>query len=282
MVGRGRKPLNSTSGTFPAKDGTPLYWQHWEPDGRRRATVCLCHGLGEHVGRYEHVARALTRARISLLGCDLRGHGRSGGPRGHTPSFHQILDDIGSLIERAGQGSPLFLYGHSLGGTIVVHYGLDRPASLKGVVATGPWLRLRNPIPAARRMLARVMAGIYPGFTQASGLNVQGLSRDPEVVRKYVQDPLVHDRISAMLGHSLILAGEAALDRGATFQLPVLLMHGEADPLTDPAATRLLFERMASRDKTLRIWPGLLHEIHNEPEQSEVIDLMVDWFASRI
>jgi alpha-beta hydrolase superfamily lysophospholipase len=274
--------LNSTSGTFPAKDGTPLYWQHWEPDGARRATVCLCHGLGEHVGRYEHVARSFTAAGLSLLGCDLRGHGRSGGPRGHTPTFHQILDDLGTLIERAGQDRPVFLYGHSMGGTIVLHYALDHPSSLAGLVATGPWLRLRQPIPAPRRMLARVMASVYPGFTQASGLNVQGLSRDPEVVRKYVQDPLVHDRITAMLGHSLILAGEAALARGEILQLPILLMHGEDDPLTDPAATQLLYQRVSSRDKTLRIWPGLLHEIHNEPEQSEVIDLMVEWFASRI
>jgi alpha-beta hydrolase superfamily lysophospholipase len=228
------------------------------------------------------VARSFTAAGLSLLGCDLRGHGRSGGPRGHTPAFHQILDDLGTLIERAGQDRPLFLYGHSMGGTIVLHYTLDHPSSLGGLVATGPWLRLRQTIPAPRRMLARVMAGVYPGFTQASGLNVQGLSRDPEVVRKYVQDPLVHDRISAMLGHSLILAGEAALARGETLHLPILLMHGEDDPLTDPAATQLLYERISSRDKTLRIWPGLLHEIHNEPEQSEVIDLMVEWFASRI
>jgi alpha-beta hydrolase superfamily lysophospholipase len=126
------------------------------------------------------------------------------------------------------------------------------------------------------------MKGLYPAFTAPSGLDVKGLSRDPEVVRAYVEDPLVHDRISAMLGHSMIERGEMLLSRAKEFQLPVLLMHGENDTLTDPAATQQFYEDLGSRDKTLQIWPGLLHEIHNEPEQAEVLSRVVSWLRARI
>ncbi|HET7011277.1 MAG TPA: alpha/beta hydrolase [Anaerolineales bacterium] len=272
--------MRSTSGTFPAKDGTPLYWQHWEPDRSPRATVCLIHGHGEHVGRYEHVAQALIAAQVSLLGCDLHGHGRSGGPRGHAPSFAHILDDVDRLLEKADRSYPIFLYGHSMGASVIVAYVVDRSPELRGAVLTGPWFRLRQRVTPGKVQLARLLARVLPGFTMGSGLYVQGLSRDPEVVRKYVSDPLVHDRISAVVGHSLILAGESALRRAPEFRLPVLLMHGQADPVTDPSATRLFFDRAGSEDKTLRLWPELFHEIHNEPEKNQVLEVMVDWVRS--
>jgi len=274
--------LNIVSGTFPAQDGTPLYWQRWEGTRGSRATVCLVHGQGEHIGRYDHVARVFSEAGLTILGADVRGHGRSGGPRGHTPSYAHLLNDVDRLLAKAEAGRPVFLYGHSMGGNIVLQYGLSRSAAVRGVFATGPWLRLRFQPSVFQRFLARVMPPLLPGLTVPNGLKVDGLSRDPAVVRAYVADPLVHDRISAMLGSSVIRAGEQALARAGSFHLPLLLMHGADDPIIDPAATEAFFRAAPGPDKTLRIWPGLRHEIHNEPEQLEVLNEMVDWVAARL
>ena len=274
--------MNTESGTFPAQDGTPLYWQRWHGTIGSRATVCLVHGQGEHIGRYNHVARVFADAGLTLLGCDARGHGRSGGPRGHTPSYAHLLNDVDRLLSKAEAGRPAFLYGHSMGGNIVLQYGLSRSGAVRGVIATAPWLRLRFQPPAFKRFLARVMPYVLPGLTVPNGLKVDGLSRDPAVVRAYVEDPLVHDRISAMLGGSVIRAGEEALARAGDFRLPLLLMHGADDPILDPAATEAFFRAVPGPDKTLHIWPGLRHEIHNEPEQVKVLNELVDWVAARL
>lgn len=274
--------MNIASGTFPAQDGTPLYWQRWDGTHGSRATVCLVHGQGEHIGRYDHVARVFTDAGLTLLGADLRGHGRSGGPRGHTPSYGHLLNDVDRLLAKAEAARPAFLYGHSMGGNIVLQYVLRQSPAVRGVIATGPWLRLRFQPPAFQRFLASVMPFVLPGLTVPNGLKVDGLSRDPAVVRAYVEDPLVHDRISAMLGGSVIRAGKEALARAGDFRLPLLLMHGADDPITDPAATEAFFRAVPGPDKTLRLWRGLRHEIHNEPEQVKVVNEMVDWMTARL
>jgi alpha-beta hydrolase superfamily lysophospholipase len=274
--------LNITSGTTPAQDGVDLFWQRWDPTGSPRATVCLVHGLGEHVGRYGHVGVAFTDARLALIGTDLRGHGRSGGPRGHTPSYARLLDDVDCLLALAGPTLPIFLYGHSMGGNIVLQYALTRPSSIRGVIATGPWLRLRHPPPPLQQWMARIVPHVFPSLTIANGLDAAGLSRDPAVARAYVEDPLVHDRISAQLGGSMLRAGEATLAQAGRMRPPVLLMHGADDPITDPAATESLYEAIPGPDKTLRLWTGLRHEIHNEPEQAEVLQVMVDWMLAHL
>jgi alpha-beta hydrolase superfamily lysophospholipase len=169
-----------------------------------------------------------------------------------------------------------------MGGLIAIQLCLRRPPPVRGLVATGPWLRLRFRPPEAKVLITRLLKGVYPSLTVKTGLKVEGLSRDPEVLRAYTDDPLVHDRVSAVMGHSMLDAGGWALARASEFQIPALLMHGEEDPLTDPEATRLFYQGMGSQDKTLRIWPGLRHEIHNEPERAEVIGVMVDWLRERI
>jgi alpha-beta hydrolase superfamily lysophospholipase len=272
-------------------DGVPIHCQGWQPDADPRAVVCLVHGLGEHIGRYTHVAAAFARAGIALHGSDLRGHGRSGGPRGHSPSHEALLDDIDLLVNEAialyGK-IPWFLYGHSLGGNLALNYALDRldgrqeHASLcAGIVATGPWLRLSMTPPTSKLLLGRIMNRILPTFVQASGLDVTALSHDPQVVRDYRADPLVHDRISAGLAMALFDAGERALARAAEFRHPLLLMHGGADRITSNQASQD-FARRVTGDCTFRSWDGLYHEIHNEPEKSEVLRFTVDWLTNHL
>jgi alpha-beta hydrolase superfamily lysophospholipase len=266
--------------TRQASDGLPLYFQGWEPEGQPKAIACLVHGLGEHSGRYAHVGAALTEAGYALLGFDLRGHGRSGGKRGHTPSFETLMDDIGRLLGEAGAryaGQPRFLYGHSLGGGLALNYVLRRRPQIKGVIATSPWLRLSYTPSAAKVRAARIMNRLSPGFTQSSGLNAKDLSHDPEVVRAYEGDPLVHDRISARLAMAMLDAGEWAIAHAAEFPpIPLLLVHGTGDRITSAQATQA-FAAKVPGECTLKLWEGLYHETHNEPEKREVLGYTIRW-----
>lgn len=270
------------SSKLTTQDGLALHFARWEPESAPRGIVFLLHGLGEHTGRYTHVASALNRAHLACWGIDLRGHGQSEGPRGHAPSLERLLDDVSLMIRENSQIKPAFLYGHSLGATLALQFGRVRPQGLSGVVVTAPWLRLRFTPPRYKLLLARVLPKFVPGLTLPSGLDVDALSRDRTVVEAYVKDPLVHDRITAQFGAVLLTLAQDLLAQPASFHLPLLMMHGDADGLTDPAATSTFFEGAGTSERTLKLWPGLFHEIHNEPEQAEVIAQIVSWLEARI
>ena len=263
-------------------NGLDMYARGWTPQGEPKAVIMLVHGLGEHVARYDHVASALTEKGYALLGFDLCGHGKSGGPRGHTPSYDALMDDITDFfkqIEERYPGPPRFLYGHSLGGNLVLNYALRCKPDLRGVIATGPWLKLAIDPPASQVTLGRLMNGIAPGFTQHSKLNTNGLSHDKLVVSEYENDPLVHDKISARLFVEIYETGLWALEHAAEFPLPLLLMHGAADPITSAKASQEFAEKAGDK-VTLKVWDGLYHEIHNEPEQGQVFAYMLDWLGN--
>jgi alpha-beta hydrolase superfamily lysophospholipase len=214
----------------------------------------------------------------------VRGHGESGGPRGHTPSYDALMDDIDLFIHLVADrypGLPRFLYGHSMGGNFVINFALRCRPELVGVIATGPWLKLAFQPASSKVMLGKIMNNILPGFSQASGLDTRALSHDPEVVNAYENDPLVHDKISARLFLNVFESGLWALDHAAEIPLPLLLMHGGADRITSLEASRQ-FAASAGDKVTLRIWDGLYHEIHNEPEQGEVITFMIDWMNTQL
>ncbi len=266
------------------KDGTKFYVLGWEPDKKPKAVVYLVHGHGEHIGRYAHVGEAFTKAGYALVGFDARGHGKTSGPRGHTPSYDALLDDIADFMSQMDSrypNLPRFLYGHSMGGNEVINFALRRKPNLAGVIATGPWLKLAFDPPAIQVTLGRMMNNIAPGFTQKSGLETAALSHDPNVVNAYVNDPLVHEKISARLFVAMYESGLWALDHAAEFPLPLLLMHGTADRLTSEEASRQFAERVG-KNVTWHAWGGLYHEIHNEPEKAEVLRVMVDWMDARL
>ncbi len=180
-------------------DGMETYSQCWEPEMEPRASVCLIHGLGEHSGRYTYMAKRLTDAGFAVLGFDLRGHGKSAGRRGSISSENILLDQISRLLEEARRRyskKPSFLYGHSLGGLLALFYPLKLQPTLTGVIATGPALRSPLQDQTLKVASAKILGAILPDVLIASGLDVSDLSRDPEVIRKYTNDPLVHDRAS--------------------------------------------------------------------------------------
>jgi alpha-beta hydrolase superfamily lysophospholipase len=211
----------------------------------------------------------------------LRGHGKSGGPRGHTPSYDAQLDDITAFfkqIEGKYPDLPRFLYGHSMGGNLALNYVLRRKPDLHGVIVTGPWLKLAFDPPAVKVTLGRLMNSIAPGFTQDSELDTKALSHDAAVVTAYENDPLVHSKISARLFVSIYENGLWALEHAAEFPLPLLLMHGTADRIASSEASKE-FAAKAGSKVTLKLWDGLFHEIHNEPEKAEVFKVMLDWLG---
>jgi alpha-beta hydrolase superfamily lysophospholipase len=270
--------------SWRSSDGLAMYGRQWDPGLPPRAALVLVHGLGEHSTRYDHVAAALAEKGYAMLGFDLRGHGKSAGPRGHTPSYDALMDDISAFTRQVKSrypGVPLFLYGHSLGGNLVLNYGLRCPSDFRGVIATGPWLELSFQPPASQVRLGRLMNRISPSFAQNSHLNTRGLSHDQAVVTAYEQDPLVHEKISARLFVSLYETGLWALEHAAEFPLPLLLMHGSLDPITSPKASQE-FAKRAGDKVTLKIWNDLFHEIHNEPAQIEVFQFMSDWLDRQL
>ena len=270
--------------TWMSKDGLEMFARSWAPEGSPVAIICFVHGLGDHSGRFAHVGRAFTKAGFVLSGLDLRGHGKSGGQRGHFPSFGAIMDDIHQHIQQASErfpGLPVFLYGHSLGGLLVLNYATYHKHMLSGVLATG--VALRSPVleQKAKVALSKVMGGLLPTMTIPTGLDTNGLSRDPEVVRAYKEDPLVHGIATLSAARVGISAVDRAFAHAAEFSTPLLLMHGTADRLTYPHGSQE-FAALAPENCTLKLWDGLYHEIHNEPEQNEVFAFMIDWMKSQL
>lgn len=275
--------MQQTEWLRDAGDGLRLHTQLWAPERAPVAAVTLVHGYGEHCGRYRHVAEALTARGFAIVTGDHRGHGRSPGPRGHTPSYEQLMDDIGLMVRAAAErypGLPQFIYGHSMGGNFTLNYVLRRRPSLAGVVVTSPWLRLAFAPPSWRVLLARSIDRFYPALIQDTGQNLDGLSRDPQVAAAWQADPLVHSKMSARLFTASYAAGEWALAHAHEWVLPLLLMHGGADPVTSAEASR---EFAASAPGCVfKVWDGLRHEMHNEPEQAQVIAAIADWLEARV
>jgi alpha-beta hydrolase superfamily lysophospholipase len=259
-------------------DNVQLYAQGWQPDSPQ-AVIALVHGLGEHCGRYAHLAAFLNQAGYAVLAFDLRGHGKSEGARGYVASYAAVMDDIAHLLAEASQrypNRPCFLYGHSLGGNLVLNYALRRRPKLTGVVSTSPALKTAFEPPAWKVTAAKVLCNVLPGLTMPNGLELAALSRDPQVIQAYSNDPLVHDKLSTRLGWDTLQNGLWALEHASEFPLPLLLVHGEADRITSAQASRE-FAAKAGKCCTLKIWPGLYHETHNEPEKDQVFAYLLEW-----
>lgn len=266
------------------KDGLDLVTHNWKVS-EPKALLVLTHGYNDHANRFAHVGKVLNDAGYALYAYDLRGHGRSAGPRGHAPDFDCFLDDLGRVIAEARRDHPdrkLFVYGHSMGGNITLNYALRRPDGLSGVIATSPWLKLAfepNPFLVA---FARLIARVVPTFAQKSTLDVTQISRDSAVVEAYRTDPLLHGLITARLLTEIAANGLDALEHAGLLKLPLLLVHGGADKITSAAATQLFFERAASADKTFKLYDGMRHETHNEIGKEDVFADVVGWLDRHV
>jgi alpha-beta hydrolase superfamily lysophospholipase len=247
--------------------------------------VLVVHGLGEHGGRYQHVAEALTARGIAVYAPDHPGHGRSPGRRCHIRAFDEFfdaLDELRNAMEMTYPGVPCFLIGHSMGGLIVGEYLLSRQHRFAGAVFSGAAFEAPEMPGAMALFMNRLIATLLPSFGVLQ-LDASEVSRDAEVVRRYRDDPLVHSgKISARLVAELFSAMKDLTERRAAITLPILVLHGEADVMTPAAGSQRFVDAVGSSDKTLRLYPGLYHEIFNEPEQARVIGELCDWLDERI
>ncbi len=248
------------------KDGLELFAHDWTIP-KPKACVVLTHGFGEHGARYAHVGAALNAAGYSLYGYDLRGHGKSGGKRGHTPSMDHLQDDLSRVITRVKKSvgnTRLFLYGHSMGGNITLAYAASRPAGLSGVHVNAPWLELAvagNPVTIA---LGKLMSRIVPSFSQSTPALQGILSRDPAIDAANADDALVHRTMSARLYVEITTAAEQLLSGATPLRTPLLLTHGTADAVVAFAGSAAYFEICGATDKTFTPYDGGFHELQND------------------
>ena len=234
--------------------------------------VCLIHGIGEYAGRFQRMADYFNRAHISVISMDLRGHGRSEEKRGHCAPREEVLKDVDKLITYGKEqypGLPVILYGHSMGGNI----GLDYRArgtyngQLAGYVISAPWLRLVRPVPKPLYRAVRLLSQIAPRMTIGSACKEADLG-NPQFVRPYKEDPLVHSQISMLCAYEGFTIGQALEqgshpDNGRALKIPCLLMHGSEDKICDVEGSRHFAAHQDSHYFIYREWPGYYHEIHN-------------------
>jgi acylglycerol lipase len=267
-----------------SNDGLKLFAQKWEPDGPVKGAISLVHGHGEHSSRYSHWADRLNNAGYSVLAFDLRGHGRSEGQRGDSPSFDHYADDVSILLDQTAglyPGKPHFLYGHSLGGLIVLFYLIQRHPKLTGAIVTSPVLQTAIVEQKAKMAAARILGSIIPKASLPSGLEQEALSRDPAVIELYRKDPLVHDKGSLRMAKQMLETMEYVLSNAAEIDVPMLLMHGTGDQITYAAGCEQL-SQLVENDCTLKLYDGYYHELHNEPEKDEVFGYLKDWLNRKI
>lgn len=263
--------------------GTDIYGRHFVPH-IVKGVVVLVHGLGEHSGRYDQsVIPMLLKASLAILTYDNVGHGKSSGKRGHCRSYDSVLDILGQLIGKAEAlhpNAPLFLYGHSMGGNLVLNYVLRRQCSIVGIIATSPYLRLAFQPPKWKMVLGKLFLRLAPSITLPSGLDPNGISRIPEEVEKYKRDPSIHDKVSPMFSFPVIDAGEWAIANARKLEVETLLLHGTADPIIDYKGTEEFSQK--SHMAQLQLFEGGFHELHHDVCKDEVLGVIKSWLSKRV
>jgi lysophospholipase len=267
---------------IPTADGLDLHAQYWaiaDP----RGVVVVAHGFGEHGNWYDHVARAVgPAAGVDFVAVDLRGHGRSPGRRGVVQHYDELTADLTAAFEWAGRerpGLPRFVLGHSNGGQVALRAALDPrfgPA-IDGLILSNPSLRLSVQVPGYKLRLGRFLLRRAPWITLGAPLHIEKLTSDPAMQKLRRDDRLSHSRISPPFFFGMVEGGDLIALRAGEIQVPVLMILGGADTIIDPVASRAIFERLGSQDKTLLLFPGMLHEPFNEIGREQVFADLTGW-----
>jgi alpha-beta hydrolase superfamily lysophospholipase len=271
---------HSESSFVSAVDGLKIFTQSWLPEGDPRAVIVLVHGLGEHSSRYGHVAAAFNAAGYAVYALDHRGHGKSGGERAYFAAFDHAVSDLKQYVDsvKAAQpGKKQFIYCHSLGTLIGLSYALRYGADLRGMVVSSTPLEVESHTAKLLVWGASLLNRIAPK-TPIASLPPQFLSTDPAAVSAYEQDPLNdHQNPRARMGYHVMHVSRAIKAGMSSLKMPLFIIHGGDDKICPPSGSNTLHGGAGSADKTLKIYPGLYHEIHNEKVQSAILADVVAW-----
>jgi len=279
--------MNYQSTTYASYDGIKLSGYLWKPENKPKALINLVHGFGEYSERYSHWAELFVNKGYAVHAIDYRGHGKSDGRRGYIHSFDDYLSDIDVLVcesDKMFPETPQYIYGHSLGGNIVTNYILKRENNFKGAIISSPWYKLAFDPTAITLFFAKTIKSIFPKFTQNAKLDVNRISHDHDVVNKYLEDPLVHEKISTRMFFEIFNAGNWVLENTDLLNIPVLLQHGNADKITSYKASVEFAEKAQklNQDITYKEWEGMYHELHHEVNYEEVFLFVDKWIESKL
>ncbi|WP_322857830.1 alpha/beta hydrolase [Mycobacterium shigaense] len=274
-----------TERTFDGVGGVGIVYDVWTPDTAPRGVVVLSHGLGEYARRYDHVAQRFGEVGLVTYALDHRGHGRSGGKRMLVRDIGEYTADFDTLVgiaTREQHGCKCIVLGHSMGGGIVFAYGVERPDNYDLMVLSAPVVAAQDGVSPLLVFAAKTLGTVIPGVP-AQELDVDAISRDPAVVAAYRADPLIyHGKIPFGVGRALLQVGETMPQRAPALTAPLLVVHGSADRLVPVEGSRRLVASVGSSDVELKVYPGLYHEVFNEPEQDQVLGDVVAWITARL
>lgn len=277
--------MQQKEGNFSGKGNIKLYWRCWLPDGQAKAIILVAHGLGEHIARYTNMVSNLVPLGYAIYGLDHQGHGKSEGTRVFVESFQTYLDDLKTfydIVRKDNPGKKIILYGHSMGGLIAVPYALQHQPELEALIVSAPAIKAGKSITGATIVMAKVLSAIAPKMGVQT-LPSADLSHDKSVVDAYDNDPLVYrGKVTARLGAEMLAIMSKLEAQLPSITLPLLILQGSDDRLVNQDGAKMLYEKAGSKDKTLKIYEGFYHEVHNEPGNAKVFADMEDWLAKHV
>jgi acylglycerol lipase len=277
--------MNQIEGQFQGARNASIYYQAWLPEGEPRAVLLVVHGLGEHCGRYMNVVHHFVPLGYAVYGLDHICHGKSEGERECVERFDDLTDTLTiyyDMVQGWQPGKPIFLLGHSMGGLIASHYLLDHQDKFAGAVVSAPAVKVGEGISQATILLGKILSAIAPK-AGVLALDAQMISRDPDVVQAYADDPLVfHGKTPARLAAEMLKAMLRVTAEAGKIALPLLILQGSEDKLVDPAGAQMLYDKASSTDKTLQVYEGLYHEVFNEPERGRVLQDVERWLEAHL
>ena len=284
MTDEEASPAQRSNGSFAGPDGRNLFEHWWRPEGATRATVVLVHGLKDHGARYSHVGEWLAERGYAVYALDLRGHGESEGERFFVSSFDEYVEDLATFVGRVREreaGKPMFLLGHSMGGAVASLFVLLRKPELEGLILSAPALEPTKNVSPVLILLSRVISRFFPR-APVTKVDIKALSHLPEVIEAARKDPLSNERPApARTGYEILRAMRRIQERAHEIALPLLVMHGTEDHLTNPQGSQRLFKLAVSEDKELKLYEGFYHEILNEAERERVLKDITRWLDAR-
>jgi len=274
--------MGHKSGSFQTKDNLNIYTQSFEVN-QAKASLIFVHGYTEHSGRYQWMSEVLNRSGTQCYTFDLRGHGKSEGIRAHIDYFDQYVEDLHMFLSQLPQSNlPMFIMGHSMGSLIAAKYLMQyENLNIRGFISSAGALKIDDDLSPFIRKISGILSALMPKLKTVK-LNPELMSRIPASVKNYKEDPLVyHEGTKARLGYEVLQNMKYVQNNFHRFNFASLILHGTGDKITDPQGSQWMFEKIKTEDKTLKIFPGVYHELMMEPEREEILNICIDWISQR-